>query len=152
MFPARYRARERAVRTAPIGDPAGRWERLGGSAIGAADLYALFSAPGGEPSRALDDPTAAAAGWAGGEVEVWAKGPDSALAIALEEREPADRLCDSMHAWYRVGFPDAAPGSGRSHEMMVVKAPDRETVLVCRGSEVRLGIAPSLAVARALVD
>jgi hypothetical protein len=152
MFPARYRAREGAVGIAGFGKLQRPWKRLGGSAVGASDLYALFSAPGGEPSRALDDPTAAAAGWAGGAVEVWSKGDRSVLGMALEEREPEDRLCDSVHAWYSVGFPEGEQIAGGGDEVMVVKAPGRVALLSCRGSEVRLGIGPTLPTARALID
>jgi hypothetical protein len=122
--------------------------------MGASDLFVLFSAPGGEPGRALDDPTAAAAGWAGGDIEVWSKGEESALAFALEEREPGDGLCDSVHAWYRIGFPEGrtAVGAGAPDEVMVMKEPGRVGVLDCSGSEVRLGIAPNITTARALID
>ena len=152
MFPARYRAREGAVGIVGFGELERPWKRLGGSAVGASDLYALFSAPGGAPSRSLDDPTASAAGWAGGAVEVWSKGKESALGMALEEREPEDGLCDSVHAWYRVGFPEGEQVAGADGDVMVAKAPGRVALLSCRGSEVRLGIGPTLPTARALID
>jgi hypothetical protein len=93
----------------------------------------------------------AAAGWAGGTLEVWSKGKAPALGMAVAEREPEDDLCSSMHAWYRVGFPDERDTERESGEAMAVKSSSRAAVLYCRGSEVRLGIGPTLATARALI-
>ena len=152
MFPLRYREREGAVHVRAFGDLDEPWRRLGGSAIGAADLFALFSAPGGETRRALDDPTAAASGWAGGSVEVWARGEVSALGLALAERDPEDHLCDSVHGWYRASFPETTPAPEQPGDAMVVKGRGRVAVLRCPGSEVRLGIGPTRPTARALIE
>jgi hypothetical protein len=152
MYPERYRQREGAVDVSPLGDLSGSWDKLGGSALGASDLFVLFSAPGGETSRALDDPTAAAAGWAGGDVEVWSKGKDSALSMAIAEREPEDELCSAVHAWYRVAFPEEGTVEGRPGDVMAVAGSDRAALLRCDDSEVRLGIGPTLHVARSLIE
>jgi hypothetical protein len=152
MYPERYRQGEGAVDVRPLSDLAAGWDKLGGSALGASDLYVLFSAPGGETSRALDDPTAAAAGWAGGTVEIWAKGKGSALSMAIAEREPEDDLCAAVHAWYRVAFPEEETVEGSPGDVMAVEGSERAALLRCIGSEVRLGIAPTLHLARSLIE
>ncbi|MGH2755864.1 MAG: hypothetical protein ACRDLB_15720 [Actinomycetota bacterium] len=150
LFPERYRAREGAEDVRPLRALERPWTKLGGSALGASDLLALFTAPGGELSRALDDPAAAAAGWAGGMVEVWANGDRSAAGVALVEREPQDELCAAIEAWYQVAFPASEVAHYGTSKGMIAEERGRVAVLRCAGAEVRLGIGPDTRTANAL--
>ncbi len=103
MFPARYDRNERPVAAPPAASPGPGWKRFYRLAIGAADLDWLFEAPGDRTSKALSQPRARAAAWAGGHAVVWTKDRRAALTMALVERRGArPRLCASMRAWARA--------------------------------------------------
>lgn len=151
LFPERYEAREAAVDARDPEPPGGPWRAAPVRAIGAAELVWLLEAPGGDRSRALDDPTARARAWAGGELHVWTDGDRTAAALALVER-PGDgpSLCATVAAWSRAAFADARPAAADSGEEVALDGPDRDAVLRCAGRDVRLGLAPDTATARAL--
>ena len=71
--------------------------------------------------------------------------------MAIAEREPEDELCNAVHAWYRVAFPEEETVEGRSGDVMAVEGTGRAALLRCDDSEIRLGIAPSLGLARSLI-
>jgi hypothetical protein len=149
LFPERFDTGEEAVdpRDPPsLPEP---WTRSDVSAVGAADLLFLFEAPGGNRSKALPGSLDLAAGWAGGEMHLWTRDENSALGIALAQRPKEPRLCDSLGRWYRaaLGGSIAKPMPG---EILAVDGERQDAVLRCQGSEVRLGIGPDLATARAL--
>lgn len=131
LFPARYPL-EPVEPRAP-GAPGGGWREVRRDTFGAADLLWLFEAPGDDEAAALDDPRGRAEDWAGGSAVVSTDGDATAVGIALEAvagRGPA--LCHSVRAWWDAAFAG------------------REPALACIGDEVRLGIAPDDATARAL--
>ena len=141
--------------TAPVDprDPGrlgGDWERRRTTTLGAADLMWLFEAPGGETSGALDEPRERALAWTGGEVTLWIDGPETAVGVALTQ-EADGPLCDAMATWYERAFPDATDAPVRRGERMIREGPSQTAVLTCADTDVRLGIAPDLPTARALV-
>jgi len=91
------------------------------------------------------------AAWAGGQLELWTDGPDSAIAIALTERAGEPDLCGSMTAWHDAAFPDARSATTTGDEALAVTGTAQDAVVVCADDSVRVGIAPDLATARRLV-
>jgi hypothetical protein len=126
------------------------WEERARSDFGAAELMWLFEAPGGDPERALPDPRGAVSAWAGGEVVLWGDGPRSALGISLAERTETPALCAAVAGWYAATRPDDPRRPPQGDERLVVDGPRQSAVLRCPPGEVRLGIAPTLDLARRL--
>lgn len=151
LFPDRYHAGEEAVDPADPAGPGGGWTVEGVHELGAADLLWLFEAPGGQPSRALDQPLRGAAAWAGGELHLWERGEDSAMGIALAEREDADVLCLAVSKWYASAFQDARPSGSAPDGGLRLDGVRQDAVLTCTDDEVRLGIAPDVATAARVV-
>jgi hypothetical protein len=125
MFPVRYGDGPPADPRDP-GDPGPGWRPLGRRELGAAELEWLFSAPGGDPGAALPRPRALAAAWAGGEVELWRRGRERALGVALAQRGQANALCGAMAVWEEAAVPN-----------------ELATAVTCEGDEVRVGVAPT---------
>jgi hypothetical protein len=150
LFPERYPLEP--VEPRPVGAPGGAFAEARSDTLGAADLMFLFEAPGDDEAAALDDPRGRAADWAGGRYTLFTDGPASALGVSLVGGVGGDgpALCDSLAAWYDAAFPDAAevPAEGA---VLARDGTDADGVLACDGEEVRLGIAPDLGTARALV-
>lgn len=149
LFPDRYQAGEDAVDPRDPGGLASPWVRADVTAVGAADLLFLFEAPGGDPGNGLADPLDLAAAWAGGEMHLWTRGQRSALGVALAQREGEPSLCRSVGRWYEAAF-DARETGVAPGETLALDGDTQDAVLRCRGGEVRLGIAPDVATARAL--
>ena len=150
LFPDRYLAREGAVDPRDPGAAGPSWRPTPTKSLGAAQLQWLFEAPGGDPERGLDDPLGRAASWAGGELRVWADGDRTALGVALVQRAGGRPLCASLASWYAAAFPDARAVERREGEELAFDGARQDAVVRCAGTEVRLGIAPDLATARAL--
>lgn len=148
LWPERYAAGEGAVAAGELGSPGGGWSQARTDSFGAADLLWLFSAPSDDTGAALDAPLERAAGWAGGRVELWANGDDSAVGIALAVRAGERDLCDSVTAWYTAAFPAARTAAVTGDEAAAWTGSDQAAVVVCAGDAVRVGIAPDLATAR----
>ncbi len=150
LFPERYGSGPPADPRDP-GELGGGWQREGTHQLGAAQLKWLFEAPGNRPGEALSDPLGRAAAWDGGELDLWTRGEDSAIGISLVGRpdEEAD-LCGSVAEWYRAAFDDdretQTSGGG-----LQADGDRQDAVIDCPGAEVRMGIAPDLDTARALV-
>ena len=146
MFPERFRAGESPQDLGSPGNRPPKGWRVGPRVqLGAANLLWLFEAPGGDRSRALTDPRAAAGEWAGGVVEMWTRGPETALDITLVDRAEGGSLCDSMREWYsRL---DPADAESRSEAILVADGADQDAVLSCKGDRVNLGIGSTLEVA-----
>jgi hypothetical protein len=151
LFPDRYEAGEEAVDLPDPEEPGGGWTLEGTHEFGAADLLWLFEAPGGQPSRALDQPLQGSAAWAGGELHLWERGDDSAVGIALAEREGADVLCTAVSKWYAATFQDATADGSALQGGLRLDGSLQDAVLTCTDDEVRLGIAPDLATASRVV-
>jgi hypothetical protein len=59
-------------------------------------------------------------------------------------------LCDSVEAWYRVSHPVERVFKKRGAERFALASNRQAAVLRCRQGEVRLGIGPTIPVARAV--
>ncbi|MEA2488068.1 MAG: hypothetical protein QOF16_1722 [Actinomycetota bacterium] len=148
MWPDRYRSHEAPVIPRPPETPAG-WRVASRSALGAADLKALFEAPGNDAARALHNPQGRARAWAGGRVELFRAGQQSALAMDLVQHRHTHDLCSSIRSWYQRAFPDALVVARSHRELSFDGTLDAASIRCTRG-DVRLGIAPTADVAHAL--
>jgi hypothetical protein len=149
IFPDRYGLGLRTeVELPPAPGPG--WESVVRRELGAAELEWLLQAPGGDPGAALPDTRALVFGWAGGELELWERGDERALAIALAELEGTDTLCGAVGAWYRAGWPEAQVEPGTAPIELEFTEPGRSAVLACTANEVRMGVAPDLETASRL--
>lgn len=148
LWPERYAAGEDAIAPDGLGTPGGEWSQAHTDTFGAAELLWLFAAPGDDTAAALDVPLERAAAWAGGHVELWTDGDDSAVGIALVQRPDERDLCGSMTAWHDAAFPDARSAAPAGAEKLAVNGPGQAAVIVCTGDSVRVGIGPDLATAR----
>ena len=154
MFPSRYLDRVEAVEPAPLGRLDAPWERRASGTIGAAHVKSLFEAPGNVGGRTLDKAIARAAAWAGGNYQVWSHEDErfGAIGIALVEHENHQGiLCDSMRQWYEAAFEEAEP---ETIDDQTVSYSDEHQVGVisCVDEQVRVGIAPEEADARAMIQ
>ena len=149
LYPERYVGeRTAAIAPAPLASPGGNWDRLRQVGFGAVDLLMLFSAPGDNVDAALSAPRERARGWAGGEAVVWSRDGDTAVAIGLvDSGEGSSTLCDSMHTWAIAAFPDHVVESQDAGQF-AHSGQDRAAVVVCEGSNVRIGIGPDVETAR----
>jgi hypothetical protein len=127
------------------------WKRERKFALGAADLQFLLEAPGGGIGRAIDDAEAAAEALAGGEVELWSSGKQSAAGMSLAQRPGQRGLCEAVRSWYRKSFPTGRDQDLQGSERLAVDGVGEDAALSCSGNEVKLGIAPDLATARQLI-
>ena len=145
MFPGRYG--EKPKRPPQAVSPGPDWKRSLKSVIGAADLEWLFAAPGDDTSKSLADPRGAAAAWDGGEVTLWSRGRQTAVAIALRSRAADYRLCHSVAEWYAAfgGTPNRDPAVSREVRFHGKR---QSAELRCSGrGVVKLGIGPTPSVA-----
>jgi hypothetical protein len=149
LFPERYRAREGEIDVRDPNRPRG-FDHLFDSSFGAANLMWLFEAPGGDETKALNDPKERVSSWAGGEVRLWSSARDHALGLALVERRGSDGLCRSITEWYDAAFDDSEVETERGEQL--ARDGDRQDAVVwCSEDEVRLGIGPDIETARAVV-
>ncbi|MGH2957915.1 MAG: hypothetical protein ACRDL6_13090 [Solirubrobacterales bacterium] len=150
IFPGRYGE--------SVGDPRdppplqGPWTRLARTEFGAAHLLWLLEAPGDDPGRGLPRPRALVEPWRGGELTLWKRGAESAAGIALLERGRSGALCAAVSGWYSSAFPDAARRPPEAGEGLVAEGEGQSAVIRCPPGEVRVGIAPTLSVARRLAS
>jgi hypothetical protein len=150
LWPERYRSGEGATAPRAFAATPPGWTEARTTTLGAAELLWLLEAPGGDTAAALDDPLGRTAAWDGGALRLLTRGDDSALAVALVQRDGEPDLCATMADWYRAAFPGDREVPAGSGERLVVDGAAQDAVLACDGDEVRLGIAPDLATARAL--
>jgi hypothetical protein len=149
LFPERYPPPAARPAAAPPGQLARPWTKTAGT-FGAADLLWLFQAPGGKPSRALDEPLERAAAWGGGRIEVWELGAETALGISLFEHPDGQALCGSIAGWYGRAFPQAT--KRRDGRSLRFDAPGQDAVVWCGRRTVRVGIAADGATAARLAE
>jgi type II secretory pathway pseudopilin PulG len=133
------------------GAPGADWRRTRTTTVGAADLQWLFEAPADDPTQTLDDPRGRALAWTGGEMTLWTRGDAIAFGVALTQRQADGPLCDSVTTWYQRAFPDSTDAPPRTGERMVRQG-TQSAVVACSGTDVRLGIGPDVATARALAS
>jgi hypothetical protein len=149
MDPDRYPTP--AVNPRDSGVPGADWQRARATTVGAADLQWLFEAPGNDTAQALDDPPGRALEWTGGELTLWTRGEAVAIGVAFTQRQAGGPLCDSVTTWYQQAFPDSTDSPPRTGERLVRQG-TQSAVVACDGTDVRLGIGPDVATARALVS
>jgi hypothetical protein len=148
LFPVRYGEAVGDPRDPPpLEEP---WSRLARAELGAAQLLWLFEAPGDDPDRGLPRARGLIESWRGGEVQLWARGEESAAGIAMLERGRSGALCAGVSGWYASAFPDEARRAPDAAEGLVVEGPEQSAVIRCPPGEVRVGIAPELGLARRL--
>jgi hypothetical protein len=124
LFPERYGRAEPPVEPPAPPAPGPGWQALGHAALGAADLWFLFQAPGGDPRRALDHPRARAGAWAGGRVDVWTRGKERVVAVTLAERPGAPPLCESVRTFAtRAGLAGATVTCSPGRALLSATAP-----------------------------
>jgi hypothetical protein len=150
MWPDRYRAHDQPVDIRDTAHPGERWVEVGRSGLGAAQLRALFEAPGDDPTVALDGSHARASAWAGSEATVWERGDDTAIGLAFAEHGHADgpTLCQSFQEWYPRAFPDDDVEDAT--DGLVAIGNGRVAVIRCANDTVRIGIGPDAATAAAI--
>lgn len=143
------------------------WRQRARRELGAAELSWLFAAPGGDPEARIaapveplptpgeqraaeqEGPRRYASAWRGGELELWARGRESALGISLVEAGGTNLLCGGLAGWYIARFPDADRElSDAAPDAIAFRQPGRTAILTCEGREVRMGIAPDEETAR----
>jgi outer membrane murein-binding lipoprotein Lpp len=131
------------VDPASLGRPPG-FDEVGATTFGVAPLLWLFEAPGDDLDRALDDPEARAMAWGGGVAEVWARGDDTAVGLALADRSGpgAPGLCASMGAFVEAAYPDLRELPAEAGR--VWRGPGGAAVLRCEVDDVVLGVGPDL--------
>ncbi|MGH2751140.1 MAG: hypothetical protein ACRDK3_09760 [Actinomycetota bacterium] len=151
LFPERYDSKAKPVPTKPIGEPGGGWSNPLSGSFGAAELKWLFGAPGGDVTKALPDPLERAGAWGGGEFELWTDGGRSAVGVGLAQRRSSDGLCESVTRWYAASFDDDRE-SVAGGAALVAEGGAQDAVITCSGDDVKIGIGPSLAVARSLTE
>jgi hypothetical protein len=140
MFPERYGETPKHP-PAPI-SPGPNWKKALKSEVGAADLDWLFSAPGDDQAKALEDPRAAASDWDGGQVTMWTRGAQSAVALSLRSRTSGYDLCRSIGEWY--GAFGGEPHRDPQLTDEVRFRGDTSALLRCsKGGAVRLSIGPT---------
>jgi hypothetical protein len=149
LWPERYAAGEAAAAPRPFGGPPAGFREARATTVGAADLLWLFEAPGDDTAATLDDPRGRAAAWAGGTVRLLTRGQDNVVSIALVQRPGERDLCGSIVDWYRAAFPGDAEVPTEPDERIAVDGTAQDAVVICADDEVRLGIGPDLASARA---
>ncbi|MQA98740.1 MAG: hypothetical protein GEU78_00360 [Actinobacteria bacterium] len=128
------------------------WEVREEASFGALDLIGLFEAPGARKKdriAPLKKIGAVVEDWNGGRLALFRDPRDvSAIAIGLETRRPGSALCDALGRWAKAlvfGEERATKGT----EAFVLAALDRAAVITCDGTEIRVGLAPDVATARA---
>lgn len=148
LFPDRYFADAQPVDPGDPGTLGGPWHRAATEEFGAANLLWLLRASEGQSPTA--DPMDAASAWAGGEVELWTRGADSAVSLALVDVPGATvDLCRTMADWYRASF-EGRDAPRRTDEALARDGPEQDAVVTCPGDEVFVGIGPDLRTARAV--
>jgi hypothetical protein len=149
LFPERHGEPPREP--AELAGPGGTWQHAGTSSFGAAELEWLLAAPGGDPAATLDQTRQRVSAWAGGERTVWTDQGAGAVGLALVDRVAGGGppLCETVRRWYAAAFPTAVPA--RAGNQVRFDGQRQDAVLACPGSQVRLGIAPTLAEAAAIV-
>ncbi len=148
LWPRRYTSHVAPHAPPPVGSPPVEWSRAERQSFGAANLEWLFEAPGNDTARALTDPLGRVSSWRGGAVELFTNGAESAVGLSLATGR-GNELCKSLADWYKATQPGATSkplGGGRSGFL----GHDQNAVISCGQDFVKVGIAPTLKVARAL--
>jgi hypothetical protein len=152
LWPHRYLKGVDPAEPRPFPTNVEGWERRDESSFGALDLIGLFQAPGGRQKdriAPLKKIGTIVEDWNGGRLALFRDRRDiSGVAIGLETRRPGSALCDALGRWAKAlifGEEQATKGM----EAFVLTASDQAAVITCDGTEIRVGLAPDVAAARA---
>ena len=126
------------------------YEPAAARTFGAAQLSWLLAAPGDDPAQALDDVDELTDEWAAGEIHLFTRGADSAVAVTFADRPGGESLCDVLAELYRRAVPDGAPVPAQAGEELAWEGGGQVGVVACDGDLARLAIGPDAATARAL--
>jgi hypothetical protein len=150
LFPELYGQRRQPERPDNPGSLPAPWDREHAGSFGAAPLLWNLQAPGGEESAGVADAEAVTRSWNGGKLHLWIDGEESAVGIALTDRDETPDLCEAVTAWLDAANAGAHEAEPRPGEALALDG-ERAVVVTCPGRAVRAGIAPDLDLARALV-
>ncbi|MBW3659623.1 MAG: hypothetical protein KY457_13360 [Actinobacteria bacterium] len=135
-----------AAATTALPEP---WSLARTTTFGAADLVLLLEAPGGDPTRALEDARELGRAWRGGRLDLWTAGERSAVSVVM--RTEGEVLCDAVVTWLDRADPTARTAPG-GVDTAVVDGDARDAVVACGPEEVRIGIGDEPAVAATLAS
>jgi hypothetical protein len=152
LFPSQHPAEEVPADPADSGKLAAPWEFVEKRGFGAADVLWLFQAPGGETSRSVASPRSHSVDWAGGEMTIWKKGEGVALGISLIQRDGGAEMCNGVNTWYARSFEDDRAAKRLKGEKGAFSGEAQSAVILCQGTNIRVGIGPDLETARALIN
>lgn len=146
LFPERYLdGPDESVDVPDARAPAKGWTRVGHVQVGPANLLWLFSAPGGDPSDAIDGARDEVALWNGGEATIWRRGSETAVGLVLSESDPATgSLCEAVKAWYDRSFDDDR--SEGAAGTATYDGPHQDAAIVCGNGQplIAVGIASTV--------
>lgn len=129
------------------------WELREESSFGALDLMSLFQAPGARQKdriAPLKKIGTVVEDWNGGRLALFRDWRDEpAIAIGLETARPGSVLCDAIARWAKA-LTFGEERETKDGEAFVFAAPNKAAVISCKGTEIRVGVAPNVATARAL--
>ena len=155
LFPERYLAEEKPMKTADLKNPGQLWQLRDTGQIGAAHLKALFEAPGDREFDALTRSVSRASSWGGGTYKIWTVGSaENEYVVGLSLVEHPDHeglLCSSMNEWYRSAFPEAKSKlvGDRTVQYQGIL---QDAILVCDGRNVMMGLAANFSLARGILS
>jgi hypothetical protein len=150
FWPSWYLRGKKAVDVRNPGDPGPRWNKRHWRVFGPANLLWLFQAPGYGDAPGLPDASTRVEAWRGGEVHLWTWRGLRAVGLVFEQKRRIGVLCQSVEKWYSAAFEGAEPITPIGYERAAWGGNPPVASLVCKGNEVRLGIAPGFDEARAL--
>lgn len=149
LFPDRHGEQPR--QPAALAAPGRSWRHAETASFGAAELEWLLAAPGGDRDAGLDRVRERVSAWDGGRRTVWTDRAASAVGLALVDRAAPGTppLCGTLQEWYAAAFPLATVE--RDGNRIRFDGRRQDAVLACPGPQVRVGIAPTLEQATAIV-
>ncbi|MBA3372917.1 MAG: hypothetical protein H0T98_05265 [Euzebyaceae bacterium] len=140
LHPEAYSDDEPALDVSVAGRPGDGWTASQTYDFGEFDLVELFAGLGQDTSAEVG------AGWGGGQVRSWRRGPDTAVGLALTFDTAADagEACEALPQWYAEVAGGRVAGDG-------LLDGDRDLLAyTCDTASVRLGLAPDATTARRL--
>lgn len=139
LHPEKYLAGEEAEEVDGPESPGGGWSvEFLEDTFGEFDVGQLFLPLGQEEAMEV------AAGWGGGQLDVYSRRDDVAVALTLafDSRADAEEACDAVPEWW-TAMDGARPGE----EGEAVKGLNAFMAFSCTGDEVRIGVAPQAGLA-----
>jgi hypothetical protein len=151
LFPELYQEGWEPQTPSGMGTPGAGWAELRTVGFGAIDLLNLFSAPGDDPTAALDEVRERVRSWGGGNATIWERGANTAVLLNLVDSgagRPA--LCDSITAWVERAYPGAS--FDIAAEDLVAQTDSWAVVVSCDRDSVRVAVTPDLETSATLLS